>query len=603
MTSEELINLAQEIKDNLKALLSSDISVGFISQQGGIVYLDDRLKEFEEFISSFCSENFKLLNVYDHSLPLSGTKLGFFKTSPTTITVLFSDGEGPVGQLLVFKTRIDLFAEKIDNLTSKARPIEPPTTTQAVDSIPPSAQRIPMMKEKYKKKKYTMVEAAVIHLIDGKKTIADICKISELPLLKVEEIIRKYEKKKYIQLKRVISDIEASMKKVETTPSTSIPFLESSKLDMKKEKEKTLVVTSTPTSPKVEKEDVSQEKELSVDLDFESNDIFPIFDIIKQKVSKDEQYYLELCDGRHTIDDITEITRIDKRNLLKIFKKYQKKDGLKLLRLLGSEKIKIEPPVSTEIQEEKKEEISLPSIESKPLTSESAADETMGMLQSLSSDLSELDVGIEKLEIEDTTSIELPKAEDEIEIKDTEEEIKIPAPVKESVSRGEEESVEKIDLGEEQIEDTLEELSTLVDLPGEESKSMVFEDALSELDKLIDEATEVVSDIESKREDLGIPKVEPSQAPEEQYTSQEQYLPSEEYTSSEQYTPPSITHDDTPIEPILKNQVTCQACGTVYSASKRLCPSCHTPAKICPNCGQPVTVYSKICPYCTNLIP
>ena len=81
MTIQEL---ADEIRGNLSSLISAKVSIAFVRQQDktiSIVYMDDGLKSYESFITNFSTENFRLLNKYDHSLPLSGIKLGFFKTS------------------------------------------------------------------------------------------------------------------------------------------------------------------------------------------------------------------------------------------------------------------------------------------------------------------------------------------------------------------------------------------------------------------------------------------------------------------------------------------------------------------------------------------
>ena len=592
MSVEKLKNLAEEIKNNLKALLEGELSVGFVSKNEGIVYLDEALKNYGDFIKSFSSENFKLLNIYDHSLPLSGIRLGFFKTSESSITILAASGEGPVGQLLVFKSRIDLFSERIEQLILETPKIETPTVEE---EEPPSvfSNIIPHIKDKYKKKKYTMEEAAVIHQIDGEKSIAEISKIAEIPLLKVEEIIRKYEKKKYIELKRVIAISDAPIKekepeilenlerpKQEDKTPESIPFLG------KKEEPKPVESQTIPFSDSAELEETRPSSIKIEKIESEMHqayDIFPIFDRASQKYSKDEGFYLELCDGRHSINDIIELTNIDKRSLFKIFRKFQKKDGLKLLRFVGKVNIERTEPIKKPTSK-KLEEKPTPSKEAEIISS---GDETLDILKTLDSELSDLDLVGEEID-EEVETIALPAAEPEELDTPTKQ---ISEPIDEMEANIEQVLSEEPPTSQVKVEDTLDELSSLVDLPEteDESKPIVFEDALSELDKLIDEATEIVSGMDDVQESISDQTDENSDEPAE----------------PEQFPPHPILLETTEsdVMPVkIKNEVTCEMCGSTFPTSKRLCPSCHKPAKICPNCGQPVTVFAKICPYCTGLI-
>ena len=622
MTIQELAN---EIRGNLSSLISAKVSIAFVKQEDGnvsIVYMDDGLNPFKEFIMNFSSENFKLLNKYDHSLPLSGTKLGFFKTSETSLIAIYSHGQGPVGQLLVFKSRIDLFSERIDSTLAEAKPISEVEDTEIKpleDTLPPSAQRIPTIQDKYRKKKYTMEEATVIHNINGQRTIAEIARITEIPLLRVNEVIKKYEKKKYIKLKRIVSETIIPKKKSPVdlpviTPTSSvkeesqniqhlgvkeekaIPFVsESPTTESSTAESPTTVPFSVEVEEKKEippevKEEIFKEA-LKKDLVHQSNEIFPIFNVTKSKTSKDDIFYLELCDGRHTINDIVELTKIDRNSLFKIFKKYQKKDGLKLLRFVGQESLEFEDIKTVpEVKEEKKpEKEEIPKEE--PVKEEKVEEEDI--LESLSKDISELDLGDEELE-----EIALPKAEEvieeaPIEIPEIEEELEITA---ESAEIDADLAALTTDLDlDDKVEDTISELSSLIEETEttDDEEVVVFEDALSELDLLIDEATEAVADVELIG--IGEPSL-PTEATSDTLSVDEKL---KQYDES--YEDP-IPAEEAPIEPVFKNTVACGMCGTEFPASKRLCPSCKKPAMTCPNCGQPVAAIAKICPYCTNLI-
>ncbi len=631
-----ILELANEIKGSLSSLLSAEVSIAFVKDKVGIIYIDDKLLEFEQFITTFSSENFKLLNVYDHSLPLSGTKLGFFKTSPTALIVIHSHGTGPVGQILVFKSRIDLFADRIDEALLNAKGRVKLEEKALEESIPPSAQRIPIIEDKYRKKKYTMEEATVIHNINGKRTIAEICKITEIPLVRVDEIISKYEKKKYIKLKEIASDLippqeESPIESKEVQPisqipqepkginllgaledkeggsaDVAVPFFDKlpkgEKSELEQINDDISEIAAVPFFDKISPKDHEAEFEeeyQKLSLEHPIKEIFHIFDFSISKAGKNEYFYLELCDGRHTIEDIIEISKIDRNELFKLFKKYQKKDGLRLLRFISEDQINLEPieSVSTvKKQKPKKEGVStIPSVTEKFVDDEE-------ILQSLSEEISELDIDAEELdelnlpkgeeESEPLEPLELPQAEEEPLLPMEEDELDVDL---EKLTA----ELERTELdNEDKVEDTISELSSLIDEPStsEEEEQVVFEDALSELDQLIDEATEAVSDVEPiEIEDYSSHILQ--ETPLENSTSVNQ----DNKQDNEGYQVP-IPAEETPIEAIYSNEVTCGNCGEVFPSSKRLCPSCKKPAMLCPNCGQPVAIIAKICPYCTSLI-
>ncbi|MHA1249622.1 MAG: hypothetical protein ACTSRP_06495, partial [Candidatus Helarchaeota archaeon] len=240
---ESLEDIVKKISSDMEKLLSNPIQICIVDKSGEIKYIDDKLKEkYEDFIKSFVSGNFDLLTVGEHSLPLSGVNIGFFKLSDLSLIILYSES-GPVGQLLAFKGRMHRYADIIDKLI-----LEPPKPkkTKVVEK---TAYRVPVKLEGIKNKKFSMVEAKVIHLIDGKNTIEDICEKTKLPRLKVDEIIKKYQKKGWIKLKRVI-----------ITEEEKEPAVEKPKEKIEKVK-KEVAIKKTEKAPKVEKPIKVPEKE------------------------------------------------------------------------------------------------------------------------------------------------------------------------------------------------------------------------------------------------------------------------------------------------------------------------------------------------------
>ncbi|MHA1271400.1 MAG: hypothetical protein ACTSPY_16525, partial [Candidatus Helarchaeota archaeon] len=243
--SEEFNSLEDIVKiiaADMKKLLSNPIHIGLVDKSAKIKYIDPLLKEkYEDFILSFVSGNFDLLTIGEHSLPLSGVNIGFFKLSERSLIILYSES-GPVGQLLAFKGRMNKYADDIDRLIDE----EPKFKKSKV--LEKTAYRVPIKLEGIEQKKFSMVEAKVIHLIDGKNTIEVICKKTNLPRLKVDEIIKKYQKKGWIKLKRIIITEEA-----EAPKKTKVKAKPSKEIKPKPKPVSPPIKEATPTTPEIAK--------------------------------------------------------------------------------------------------------------------------------------------------------------------------------------------------------------------------------------------------------------------------------------------------------------------------------------------------------------
>ncbi|MFX1450254.1 MAG: hypothetical protein ACFFCM_05400, partial [Promethearchaeota archaeon] len=88
--------IANEIIEYMSKILSKPTYLGIFGENGKIYYMQGALKRYHPFLQSYIEENFKLLAIGDHSIPLSGVNLVFFKTSEHSIVVLHTR-EGPVG--------------------------------------------------------------------------------------------------------------------------------------------------------------------------------------------------------------------------------------------------------------------------------------------------------------------------------------------------------------------------------------------------------------------------------------------------------------------------------------------------------------------------
>ena len=149
---KKLPDLVKLIVADIGTLLGANITVALVDAEANIKYIDKEIEKFTDFVVSFTKGNFDLLTIGDHSLPLSGTNIAFFKVSDNALIILNSD-KGPVGQLLAFKGRIPKYSEKIDELLAAA-----PSVDEA-KAPAKAAVRVPVLTVSIKSKKFGMEEA------------------------------------------------------------------------------------------------------------------------------------------------------------------------------------------------------------------------------------------------------------------------------------------------------------------------------------------------------------------------------------------------------------------------------------------------------------
>jgi hypothetical protein len=120
-TVETLDSIAKEIVSKMGNLLGIRIHIGMVDRAGNLLFLDREMEPFKQFITSFVSNNFKYLKVGDHSLPISGKNIMFFRISDKVAIVLYS-AKGRIGQFLSFKSLMPKYKQKIDVLVEGIEP-------------------------------------------------------------------------------------------------------------------------------------------------------------------------------------------------------------------------------------------------------------------------------------------------------------------------------------------------------------------------------------------------------------------------------------------------------------------------------------------------
>ncbi|MHA1323743.1 MAG: hypothetical protein ACTSRL_13190, partial [Candidatus Helarchaeota archaeon] len=198
----------------------SKIHIAIINAVGTVEYIDSAaFDEYLYFIQNYILENFKKLAVGDVTIPFGGISLAFFKISKKAVIILHS--KGPAGQLLAFKTLMFKWADRIDQLigdleSQEAQSLPKPTNEsiqvfwdlqQSVkkQKEKPKVRRIPVLTKKLTgKEKFSLQIIKFLQLCDGVHTIEEIAKMTNVPRLTVDLIIRDLIKKKVIKLKRSI---------------------------------------------------------------------------------------------------------------------------------------------------------------------------------------------------------------------------------------------------------------------------------------------------------------------------------------------------------------------------------------------------------------
>jgi len=213
---EDFYTIVKEIASVFGQLLISRPYFSIIDALGTIHYMDEPFGAYSEFIQNFVVSNFHLLNVGDHSFPLGGVNLAFFKLSSKTMIVIHTQ-KGPSGQLLSFKSKILDWGPRFDKLIGEIAPVVPtiqisefsgeaePAIITETSKDKAGLKTVPfLVKNLTGKEKFPIEEAQILQYCDGKHALESICEETGYPRLKIDEIIRRYQKKKWIEIRRVI---------------------------------------------------------------------------------------------------------------------------------------------------------------------------------------------------------------------------------------------------------------------------------------------------------------------------------------------------------------------------------------------------------------
>ena len=216
--SESFYDICREIEAIFGKIFAARPYMAVIDAIGAIRYSEPQLDPHIAYIQNFIRMNFNLLNVGDHSIPLGGINLAFFKVSKKAVVVLFTQ-KGFTGQLLAFRSRMLEWSQRIDeligDLVTQISSLNMPAEVEpAVSGSPPSGssvgvpqnfKEVPVIiKQLTGKEKFPLEVATILQYCDGKHSIEEICEETTCPKVKVNQILTEYQKKKWLDFKKVL---------------------------------------------------------------------------------------------------------------------------------------------------------------------------------------------------------------------------------------------------------------------------------------------------------------------------------------------------------------------------------------------------------------
>ena len=109
---QALEKIVTEIGQKIGEITGIRVYTAIADPNGRILAFLDGINPFIDLIENFVGTNFPYMNVGDHSIPLSGHNLIFFRTE-RSILALYGP-KGKYGQLLSFKAHFPEYASRID---------------------------------------------------------------------------------------------------------------------------------------------------------------------------------------------------------------------------------------------------------------------------------------------------------------------------------------------------------------------------------------------------------------------------------------------------------------------------------------------------------
>lgn len=227
INKEELLEqIVKEISNSFKNLFVTKAHIALVDAAACFHYVDNPF--FDQYlwqIQNYVKDNFHKMSSGDCTIPFGGMNLAFFKISEKCIIILLAD-DGPSGQLLAFKAKMWEWAPQIDEILGEFEldfeikpsdeagastdsdpevPFVPVISTEDSAKRRRDLKRVPLLiKPLEGKEKFPLEDLKVLQYCDGTLSVEEICQATLYSILRVNMIIRTYEKKKWLKVLRIL---------------------------------------------------------------------------------------------------------------------------------------------------------------------------------------------------------------------------------------------------------------------------------------------------------------------------------------------------------------------------------------------------------------
>ncbi|MHA1378905.1 MAG: hypothetical protein ACTSRG_11035 [Candidatus Helarchaeota archaeon] len=200
-----LEKIGDDIGSKIGTLIGVRVYSAIADPNGKILTYQDGISPFINLIENFVLTNFPYLKFGDHSIPLSGHNLIFFRTN-RAVLALYSP-KGKYGQLLSFKAQFNSYASQIDDLIGEVTYNKEIVTKKIVEKAIPELkfsrdrwQIIPIFSVKLTgKEKLPIDEATILNSCDGNTTIQKLAETNQENIQNIIDTLLKYYHKGWIR--------------------------------------------------------------------------------------------------------------------------------------------------------------------------------------------------------------------------------------------------------------------------------------------------------------------------------------------------------------------------------------------------------------------
>ncbi len=195
---QALEKIITEIGSRIGEITGIRVYTAISDPNGKILAFQDGIEPFKDLIENFVGTNFPYMKMGDHSIPLSGHNLIFFRTEHS-ILALYGP-KGKYGQLLSFKAQFPDYAARIDELIEEVPHDKEIVTQKIVEKVLPKLEYqrkrwdiLPIFSVKLTgKEKIPLDEATLLTKCDGNTSIRKIAKELQVRETEIGKILLKY---------------------------------------------------------------------------------------------------------------------------------------------------------------------------------------------------------------------------------------------------------------------------------------------------------------------------------------------------------------------------------------------------------------------------